>query len=84
MPQFLQAASTNEVLTVTMEFWDTDAKGKARLHYTVKLTDATIGEIRQRLVDDTLTQDVAFFFRSSEVDDNVGKTSYFDDWSGVL
>lgn len=66
-----------------MEFWDTDSKGKARLHHTVKLTNATIGEIRQRLLGDTLTQDVAFFFQKIEVDDKAGKTSYADDWSGV-
>jgi len=82
MPQFLAAAATNEVLTkVTMEFWDTDAKGVQRAHFVVSLTDASVSEVRQRLANDLLTEDLSFTFRKITVEDKIGRTTFMDDWA---
>jgi type VI secretion system secreted protein Hcp len=85
MPQFLQAAATNEQLTkVTMEFWDTDVKGIQRLHFVVTLTNATVSEVKQRLASDLLTEDLSFTFQKITVEDKIGKTIFMDDWSGAV
>jgi type VI secretion system secreted protein Hcp len=85
MPQFLTAAATNEVLTkVTMEFWDTDNKGVQRLHFLVTLTDATVSEVKQRLANDLLTEDLSFTFRKITVEDKIGKTIFEDNWSATV
>jgi type VI secretion system secreted protein Hcp len=85
MPQFLQAAATNEQLTkVTMEFWDTDVKGIQRLHFVVTLTNATVSEVKQRLASDLLTEDLSFVFQKITVEDKIGKTIFMDDWSGAV
>lgn len=83
MPQFLQAAATSEILTkVTMEFWDTDKTGAQRLHFVVTLTDAGVSEVRQRLANDLLTEDLSFTFRKIQVEDKIGKTIFVDDLVG--
>ena len=85
MPQFLAAAATNEQLTkVTMEFWDTDTRGVQRAHFVVTLTDASVSEVRQRLANDLLTEDLSFTFRKIMVEDKIGKTTFQDDWAAVL
>lgn len=85
MPQFLQAAATNERLTkVTMEFWDTDRTGVQRLHFVVTLTNASISEVKQHLVSDLLTEDLSFTFQKIMVEDKIGKTTFTDDWSAVV
>jgi type VI secretion system secreted protein Hcp len=82
MPQFLQAIATNEQLTkVTMEFWDTDPRGFQRLHFVVTLTNASLAEVRQRLANDLLTEDLSFTFQKITVEDKVGKTTFMDDWA---
>jgi type VI secretion system secreted protein Hcp len=86
MPQFLAAIANNEQLTkVTLEFWDTDpAKGGGqRLHFVVTLTNANVSEVRQRLANDLLTEDLSFTFQKIEVADKVGNTIFTDDWSLV-
>jgi type VI secretion system secreted protein Hcp len=85
MPQFLQAAATNERLTkVTMEFWDTDRTGVQRLHFVVTLTNASISEVKQHLASDLLTEDLSFTFQKIMVEDKIGKTTFTDDWSAVV
>jgi type VI secretion system secreted protein Hcp len=85
MPQFLQAAATNEQLTkVTMEFWDNDNKGVQRLHFVVTLTNASLSEVRQRLANDLLTEDLSFTFQKITVEDRIGKTIFMDDWAAVV
>src|SRR6202521_2676249 len=75
MPQFLEAAATNEQLTkVTMEFWDTDNRGVQRVHFVVTLTNASVAEVRQRLANDLLTEDLSFTFQKITVEDRIGKT----------
>jgi type VI secretion system secreted protein Hcp len=84
-PQFLSAAATNEQLTkVTMEFWDTDTKGMQRLHFVVTLTDASVSEVKQRLANDLLTEDLSFTFRKIMVEDKIGKTTFEDTWAGTV
>jgi type VI secretion system secreted protein Hcp len=84
MPQFLQAAATNEQLTkVTMEFWDTDNRGAQRLHFVVTLTNASVSEVSQRLANDVLTEDLSFTFQKITVEDRIGKTTFMDDWAAV-
>jgi type VI secretion system secreted protein Hcp len=85
MPQFLAAAATNEQLTkVTMEFWDSDMKGIQRLHFVVTLTDASVSEVKQRLANDLLTEDLSFTFRKIMVEDRIGKTTFEDTWAGTV
>jgi type VI secretion system secreted protein Hcp len=85
MPQFLQAAATNEQLTkVTMEFWDTDRTGVQRLHFVVTLTNASISEIKQHLASDLLTEDLSFTFQKITVEDKIGKTTFTDNWSATV
>jgi type VI secretion system secreted protein Hcp len=85
MPQFLTAIATNESLTkVTMEFWDTDPRGGQRLHFVVTLTNANVSEVRQRLANDLLTEDLSFTFQRIMVEDKVGKTTFQDDFSGAV
>ncbi len=85
MPQFLAAAATNEQLTkVTMEFWDTDSKGVQRAHFVVTLTDASVSEVKQRLTNDLLTEDLSFTFRKIMVEDKIGKTMFEDDWAAAV
>lgn len=85
MPQFLTAAATNEQLTtVTMEFWDSDTRGVQRLHFLVTLTDASVSEVKQRLANDLLTEDLSFTFRKITVEDKIGKTIFMDDWAGTV
>jgi type VI secretion system secreted protein Hcp len=85
MPQFLQAAATNEQLTkVTMEFWDTDTRGVQRLHFAVTLTNASVAEVKQRLANDLLTEELSFTFQKIMVEDKIGKTVFQDDWSAAI
>ncbi len=84
MPQFLEAAATNEQLTkVTMEFWDTDKTGVQRLHFVVTLTNASVSEVKQHLASDLLTEDLSFVFQKITVEDKIGKTIFMDDWSAA-
>lgn len=85
MPQFLVAVGTNEQLTkVTMEFWDTTVKGVQRLHFVVTLTNASVSEVKQRLANDLLTEDIAFTFQKIQVEDKIGGTIFQDDWSAAV
>jgi type VI secretion system secreted protein Hcp len=85
MPQFLQAAATNEQLTkVTMEFWDTSRTGVQRLHFVVTLTNASVSEVKQRLAMDLLTEDLSFTFQKIQVEDKIGNTTFVDDWQSPV
>lgn len=89
-PQLFQACATNEILkSVLFEFVDTDAKGQERVHFTVKLTNASIARIKSYvdLTDNTgdaydrhELEDVELVFQKIELDDLVGKTMAADDW----
>lgn len=85
-PQLFQAAATNEVLkSVLFEFVRADKSGKEQVFQTVKLTNATISDLRRSLDEHTPDaalgiDQVALVFQKIEIADNAGKTSAIDDW----
>lgn len=83
-PQLFQAAVTNETLkSVVFEFIATDRAGKEYVFETVKLTNATVSDLR-RSVDEHVgargIDQVALVFQKIEITDNDGKTVAADDW----
>jgi type VI secretion system secreted protein Hcp len=98
-PQALQSCSTNEVLTeVNFEFTKTNPNGEEYVYQTIKLTNATIAQIRRftgseddsegtsrhTAADDTMElEEWAFTFQKIEVEDKDGKTSFMDDWAAT-
>lgn len=85
-PQLFQAAVTNEILkSVLFEFLATDKAGKEHVFQTVKLTNATISDVRRSLDEHTAEgargiDQVAVVFQKIEIADNDGKTAAADDW----
>jgi type VI secretion system secreted protein Hcp len=88
-PQIFQALVTNEVLkSVLFEFFHTTTEGVEEVYHTVKLTNATISELRQRSgavpQDDQKdlrnVEDVSFTFAKIEIENKPGKTAASDDW----
>jgi type VI secretion system secreted protein Hcp len=85
-PQLFQAAVTNEVLkAVLFEFVGTDKAGKEVVFETVKLTNATIADLRRTLDEHTPEgsrgiDQVSIVFQKIEITDTVGKTTASDDW----
>ena len=85
-PQLFQAAVTNEVLkSVLFEFLATDKAGKEHVFETVKLTNATVSDLRRSLDEHTAEgargiDQVALVFQKIEIADNDGKTAAGDDW----
>jgi type VI secretion system secreted protein Hcp len=98
-PQALQSCSTNEVLTeVDLEFTKTNPNGEEYVYQTIKLTDATIAQVRRftgseegaegtsrhSSAEDTMElEEWSFTFRKIEVEDKDGKTSFMDDWAAT-
>jgi type VI secretion system secreted protein Hcp len=83
-PQLLAAASSNENLkTVTLEFVDTDKSGAERVHFSIKLTNASLFEVKQHFNGDVLTEDLSFTFQKIEWEDKVAKTVFMDSWVGA-
>jgi type VI secretion system secreted protein Hcp len=85
-PQILAAAATNEVLkTVVFEFFKTDSSGKEYVFQSVKLTNATISDVKQYTDKSGLFEidEVSFTFQKIEVTNNDGKTTFVDDWQTV-
>ena len=86
-PQLFQALVTNEVLsTVLFEFVKTDLAGKQFVHSTIKLTDASISDLRSYLDltdahDARELEDVSLTYRRIEIEDVETKTTASDDWS---
>jgi type VI secretion system secreted protein Hcp len=80
-PEFLNSLATNEVLTsVVITFNRVDKTGKQVNFYTVKLTNATISDVRQYTSGSSVLEDVSFTFQKIEQDDNIAKTVFLDDW----
>ena len=85
-PQLFEAAVTNEVLkSVLFEFLATDKAGKEHVFQTVKLTNATVSDLRRSLDEHTVegargVDQVSLVFQKIEVTDNDGKTTAADDW----
>ena len=90
-PQLYQALVTNEVLkSVLFEFLKTNPDGEEYVHHTIKLTNATVANIKA-YVDLTDTsgdpydghelEDIAFSFQKIEMANVDGKTMAVDDWT---
>jgi type VI secretion system secreted protein Hcp len=95
-PQIFTALVTNEVLQeVTLEFRRANANGEEYVYYRIKLTNASVSEIRQFSDDsnaltggssakhptDMQLEEVSFTFQKIEMESLDGKTAAFDDWS---
>jgi type VI secretion system secreted protein Hcp len=88
-PQLFSALVSNEVLkSVLFEFVKTNAQGEF-VYHTVKLTNATVSEIKAYLdLTDTTgdpydaheLEDVSFTFEKIEIENKEGKTAAVDDW----
>lgn len=88
-PQLLQACATNEVLSmVLLEFFQTTATGEEKIHHTIKLTNATISNIKKYVADPVMAaeydapelEEVSFTYQKIVFEDKVGKTMASDDW----
>jgi type VI secretion system secreted protein Hcp len=89
-PQLFQALVDNEVLkSVLFEFVKTNAQGKEFVYHTIKLTNATVSDIKSYLdLTDTTgdpydaheLEDVSFTFQKIEIENKEAKTSASDDW----
>jgi type VI secretion system secreted protein Hcp len=85
-PQILAAEATNENLTtVLFQFFKTDVTGKEYVFQTVKLTNASISDVKQYTDKSGFFEidEVSFTFQKIEVDNTDGKTSFVDDWQSV-
>jgi type VI secretion system secreted protein Hcp len=87
-PQIFQALVTNEVIkSVVIEFYHTDPNGQPYLFQTIRLTNATISNIKQYtgVVDSSTSthelEDVSFTFQRIEITNVIGKTMASDDWT---
>jgi type VI secretion system secreted protein Hcp len=97
-PQLFQALTTNETLdSVEIEFEKVNANGEEYVYHTIKLTNASIFEIRQYTreyqlqagqtskhpggIDTGELEDVSFTFQKIEMENKDGKTTSADDWS---
>jgi len=91
-PQFFTALVTNEVLpSVQIQFYRTRADGMEELYHSVRLTNATVVQVRHYMRDPQgggpastrALEDVAFTFQRIEIENKSGKTLGVDDWSGA-
>jgi type VI secretion system secreted protein Hcp len=85
-PQLFQAAVTNEILkSVLFEFVGVDKSGKEVIFETIKLTNATVADLK-RTVDEHTPEgargidQVALVFQKIEITDTGSKTTASDDW----
>ncbi len=84
-PQILQALVTNEMLDfVFFEFVRTNPAGEEEIYYTIRLTNATVCDLKQYVQaqpgPDHPLEDISFTFQKIEVEDKDAKTSASDDW----
>ena len=83
-PQFFGATVNNEnLVTVVINFFKTQANGKEVNFYRVTLTNATISELKQYSSGNTVLEDISFTFQKIEQADLVAGTSAQDDWESV-
>lgn len=95
-PQIFQALVTNEVLkSVLFEFFHTTPEGVEEVYHTVKLTNATISNVRyttgkgesastaktQATYDTHELEDVSLTYQKIDVESKTGKTMASDDWT---
>jgi len=99
-PMALNSLVTNEVLTtVQIEFIKTKDSGEEYTYQTIKLTNATLSNIKrytddpdesdtssrhQSATDTMEIEDWSFTFQQIEVSDADGSTSFMDNWVATL
>ena len=89
-PQLFQALVNNETLkSVLFEFVKTNPNGQQEVYHTIKLTNASVSNIRSYLdLTDTSgdpydaheLEDVSFVFQKIKIENTEGKTSVVDSW----
>ena len=95
-PQLFTALTTNEVLTeVKLEFRRTNAGGEEYVYQSIRLTDASVSQIRQftneaatagdssakrTSANDQELEEISFTFHKIEIENKDGKTMGQDDW----
>jgi type VI secretion system secreted protein Hcp len=88
-PQFYSAAYVNETLaSVLFEFFSSDRTGIEKLDHTVKLTNASIAEVRDAYTstsaagapDGNDVQTVSLTFQKIEITNTVGGITAIDEW----
>jgi type VI secretion system secreted protein Hcp len=90
-PQLYEALANNEVLkSVLFEFVRTDSKGSEEVHYTIKLTNASVSRVASffDLTSKTGTrfdghelEQIELVFETIEIEDKAGGTTATDDWT---
>lgn len=97
-PQLFQAVVTNEVLkSVLFEFIHTTPEGAEEIYYTVKLTNATVSQVKymtggnavegagsaktEATYDTHELEEVSFTYQRIEMEHKPGKTAALDDWT---
>jgi type VI secretion system secreted protein Hcp len=89
-PQLYQALTTGEKLSVKINYFTTNQLGEEVLFQTITLTDALITSIHEVKVDTADKQGINHFgeyeevtmtFQKIDIENQVSKTSYSDDWT---
>jgi type VI protein secretion system component Hcp len=68
---------------VVITFNRVDRAGREINFYNVKLTNATISDVKQFTSGNTVLEDVSFTFEKIEQDDNIAKMVFFDEWESI-
>jgi type VI secretion system secreted protein Hcp len=80
-PQFLQALQTNEVLSsVTLEFYSQTAKGTTELSHFIRLTNATVTDIKRYTSGATQLEDLSLQFQTIEEQAGPTEPLETDNW----
>lgn len=81
-PQFFSAAVNNENLkAVTVEFTRRGSDGQDRVYYSIKLTNASIGSIRQFTDCGEEMEEITMFFKTITETHTAGGVTAEDDWA---
>ena len=82
-PQFYAALMKNELLTVVMDFFATDASGLIVLDHTIKLSGASVARYTSSADVSTTapqTDVIELVYQQIEISDHRTKTSVTDSW----
>ena len=80
-PQLLRALQTNEILpSVTLEFYSTTNKGTTELSHFIRLTNATVVDLKRYTAGSTQLEDVSLQFQTIEEQDGPTEPLETDNW----
>ncbi|HSP61915.1 MAG TPA: type VI secretion system tube protein TssD [Pyrinomonadaceae bacterium] len=83
-PQLFEALTNNEVLkSVVFEFFRPTQMGQEQVYQVIKLTNASISNIKQYTDTESTAEleDVAFSFQQIEIQNVPGRTAAIDNWT---